>query len=999
MGILRKILKITRILIVSIILFVILLVVGAKIFENELASFAMKKMGNEIDAPVSIGKVSLIPLFSFPRFSAEINNLWIGDPKIPNSDTLFFVHSLKVGLDSWDLMKGIYTIEKVEISGLNFDYIIDKNGKSNIDFLLNTFVDTTSYTDTSHVIPIDTATAPLDLTIQKCKLENIRINYYDSLTNIASQVYLPEITIKAKTKNDIYKGESEGSFILSHCLFEDTKMDQMDMCSVFFELEYEDKNATIKKLLISSEGIDLDMDGTFNLSDPLSVEANLEANTLDFDILKKYIPDQYAYLFEGTKMGQMKSCIINLDLEYADEDATVKKLLVQSEGIDLDMNGTFRLSDTLTVDANIETITLDFDFLKTFIPNQYIKEYGILDIGGVADISASINGKYADSTLMPLVDADVKLKNISLQTNDYPEIKTLNLEARITNGEMPDMSEATFNITKLDIYTPESYAHLQGTIFGLQNPQYNISTDLDINLPEFESYIPDSLIKNPEGKILASIKTYGILPDTISGDFVEYFLNKSTLSINFKDVAALINDSLQIEAFNTDVNYSPQNSGSKRIDINKLYLKSEDLKLNLLNSSLTAILTGKVSDPLKMNSNFQSFRIQNGKNLLTGSADIKNFEAPEFEIKTNIKLDLNELMTFAPDSIIERMTGSISANIQTKGKIHPDSLDAQLFPLIFENSNFNLTCKNISLGFPDSVMNVDDLSARISLKNDKLKVDDFSATYNGLSVEMDSSIVQNIYKAVLLNQKEELYLKTHIKFGDIVFDDFKHLLSMSENPTSVDTSMDTGVLDEEQNWTYLMHGSASVNKVIMDSTTLEGYKINRLHLNDLSTLFKFTDSSYIVDQFKFKAFEGEIDNSFHYKKRPDGTQSVSSHNVIQNMNIRTLLRDLDNFGMDSLITYENLSGLLSTDLNMFLPIDDSVLIDKMMVSGDLTLEKGGVYNYGPAEEISKFTRIKELENIQFKTLRSNIFMFKKQALCSKNEYCQQCPGHSSFWNA
>jgi hypothetical protein len=239
--------------------------------------------------------------------------------------------------------------------------------------------------------------------------------------------------------------------------------------------------------------------------------------------------------------------------------------------------------------------------------------------------------------------------------------------------------------------------------------------------------------------------------------------------------------------------------------------------------------------------------------------------------------------------------------------------------------------------------------------------------------------VQNIYKAVLLNQNEELYLKTHVKLGDIFYDDFKHLMAINANAETMTNSTDeSSTADEPQNWTFLIHGSASVNSLNIDSTVIEGYTINQLHLDDMSTLFKLTDSTYIIDQFKFKAFEGEMNNSVHYKKREDGTQSVSAHNVIQNMNIRTLLKDMDNFGMDSLLSYENISGLFSTDLNTFIPIDDSLLIDKMMVSGDVVLEKGGIYDYPPAQEISRLPGLKELDNLQFKTLRSNIFMFKNK---------------------
>ena len=968
MKILKKLLKIVGIIIVSILLFMILLVAGAKIFEDELASLTMERLENEIDAPMSIGKVSLIPLFSFPRLSAEINDFWIGDANNQISDTLFFIDSFKVGLDSWDLINGIYTIYKVEISGLNFDYTVDKSGKSNIDFILHTFLDTIPK------IPTNTEATPLDLSAEKIKLQNIQINYYDSLTLTGARVHIPEIDIKVKTKNDIYTGKTEGSFVLSHCLLRETKVDQMESCTVIFDLEYEDNEATINKLSIGSEGINLGMDGIIKFSNILTIDADIETKTLDFDILKKYIPNQYGYIIEDMNLVQMKSISVNLELEYDDNNADIKKMLIHSEGVDLDMEGNISLSDTLTIDANIDALTLDFDILKKYIPNQYIEEYGITNVGGIMDISARIKGKYSDSTLLPLVNADVDFRNIKFQTVDYPKIETLNLSVNIINGEILDFSRAAINITYLDIVSPKSNIHLEGNIRGLENPHYNFSSSLDINLQEFENLIPDSLAQNLEGNIIALIKTRGILPNKIPDDFIDYILDKSTFSISFREVFALISDSMQIEDFSADINYSPQISGAKIINVDNLSLKSESLNLHLQNSSLTAILTGKVSDPLKMSADLQSFRIRSGENQIIGSGQIKNFGAPEFDIKTNIDLNLEKLIAFIPDSIINKMSGTVKANIQSKGKIHTDSLEIQLFPILFENSIFDLSFNNISLAFPDSTMNVDSVSAQIGLKNDILKIDDFSATYNGLKFEIDSSLVQNIYKAILLNQKEELYIKTHIKLGDIIFDDFKQLMAMETTNKDIDTS----ITADEQNWTYLIHGSVSVNSFVIDSTALEGFNINRLHINDMSTQFKLTDSSYIMDQFKFKVFEGEMNNALHYKVREDGTQSVSTHIFIQNMNIRTLLRDMDNFGMDSLITFENISGLFSTDLNTFVPIDDSILIDKVIVSGDLTLEKGGVYNFQPAENISNFTSIKELNNIQFKTLRSNIFMFKNK---------------------
>ena len=951
----------------------LVLVAGAKIFEDELAALTMEQLENKIDAPMSIGKVSLNPLFSFPRLSAEINNLWIGEPKSQNNDTIFFIKSLKVGLNSWDLIKGIYTIDKVEISGLNFDYIIDKTAKSNIDFIINTFADTIPEVEEN------TEANSLDFSAEKFKLEDIRVNYYDSLSKIGSQIFIPEITLKAKSKNDVYTGQTEGSLIISQCTLPDTEIDQMESCTINFDMDYKDKKASINKFSIISEGINLDIEGTVNIDDALSINAKLEAKTLDLETLRKYVPQLVYKQYGDSKLPQMDPIIVNLNMGYKDNDIDINKLVIDSEMITIEAEGLIVMEDTLSLDVKIDNLAMDIDELKKYIPIKYINEYNILDVGGVINTSASIKGKYADSTLLPLLEADINLKNFNLQTSDYPSIDTVNLKAYITNGVKVDMSEAAINISKFDIFSQESELHIVGSFSDLINPKYIVSTKLNAKLHEFDSLIPDSLAKNLEGNITASIKTSGVLPNEINDGFIDDILNKSTLSLSVNEVSALLMDSINVKAFNTNIAYSPQDSASKKIQIDSLRLEYVDFNFILDNSSLVAILSGSISDPTKVKLVLESFDFQSGENKITGSGKVKNIEVPEYTINTNIKMNLEELIGFVPDSTINSMSGTLNANISSRGRINPDSLETQLLPILFESSSFDLSLNNISLSFPDSTMNADNVSANISLKNDLLNIDYFTATYNGLKFEIDSSLVQNMYKTVLLNQKEELYVKTHIKLGDIFFDDFKHLMVAETTVTDVYSNSTIEETNTDiQNWTFLIHGSASVNSLIIDSTALEDFDINRLHINDMSALFKLTDSTYIIDQFKLKVFEGEMNNSLHYKVRDDGTQSVSTHNVISNMNIRTMLMDMDNFGMDSVITHENISGLFSTDLNTFVPIDDSVLINKVLVSGEITIEKGGVYNFPPAQEISKFTSIKELDNIQFKTLRSNIFMFKNK---------------------
>lgn len=976
MKTLKKLLRIVGIVVVSIIIFMILLVVGAKIFEDELASFAMEKLENEIDAPMSIGKVSLIPLFSFPRLSAELNQLYIGDPKSQENDTLFFINSLKVGLDSWDLINGVYTIDELEISGLDFEYTIDKSGKSNIDFLIDALADT----NTENIE--DTTATNLDLSTEKLKLENIHISYYDSLSGIGSQISIPEITIKAKTKNNKFTGKTEGFFILSDCQFEDTKVDQMEFCRLAFDLEFENNETIIKQLNINSEGIVLEVKGTVSNNDDIGIDAIINASTLDLNILKKYAPEEYIRLLNNTNLPQIEAIRIDLNADYNDEKINLNKLTLESNGIYLGLKGVFNYLDTITVDAIIQSLRLDLNVMENYLPSDYMKQYGILNIEGILDISGNIKGDMADSTMVPVIDAQVNINNISILSIDYPQIDTLKLKAHLNTGHKMDMSEASIHIYNHELISPLSHIQMVGSLSDFQNPKYHINSISYLDVAEFENLIPDTFAKNMNGNIIAEVNTSGIIPEKYSDDFMDEMMDNSTVSLQFKEFSATLLDSISINHFSTQINYTPQKLQTKEIQIEQLSLKSEALNINLHNTSLSTILNGKLSDPLHMGVQIKSFNIQNGKNKIFGSGDINNFESPTFNIKTSITLQLDELMPFVPDSIVKDMSGLAYAFINSHGKLNLDSLDSQLMPIVFENSSFDFKLNNIAMAFPDSIMDMDSISAQLHLENDTLNIHHFSAYYNGLQLEIDSSKIINLYKAVLLNQKKELYVHSNIKVGDFFFDDFKHLMNLDGTDMNTSSNIDDTVtettLSEPINWTYLIHGSASVNSITIDSMLLDDFNINRLHINDMSSLFKLTDSAYILDQFKFKVFEGEMNNSVHYKVRKDGTQSVSTHTTVSNMNMRTLLHDMDNFGMDSLISYDNISGLLSVDINTFVPIDDSVRIDKMMISGDVILEKGGVYDFAPAQEVSKFTSIKELDNIQFKTLRSNIFMFKNK---------------------
>ena len=893
MKILKKILKIFLIVLIAIVLLLVIAAVGVKVYQKEIISIAVEKVSKQIDTPISIGEVALVPLFKFTKLSVDIGDLSIGDPDNLDKDTLLFVESCKLALNIDDFLDGIYNIEEAEITGLSAKYTMFADGKSNLDYLIEAF---DKLAPDENEKPKDTVSddAPLIFSAEKISFHRIELQYKDLTTGDRAKLFIPAVKIFAKGVGDNFSGDIKGDLILTDCVVAET---------------------------------------------PIHL---------------------------------MKSCKLDYDISYADDFAVIRSLQLTSEGVDFHLKGDVAIGDTIGLNLSTEGKDINLSILKKYIPQEMMTEYGLKDLMGKLAFTSTVVGDYADSTLLPLVEAHVSLEKGGIKSVEYPELKNILVDVFFTNGLLKNMSTTSVDLKKVKFETAKSKFEMSGQFSDFDQIHYNLKTKMLIHLPDFADYIPKEQATNVAGTVSASFSTYGVVPSEMDEKSIDYFMARSRLSAKLSDFSALLSDSLSIDNLSANIAYK-----SKGLEVDSINFRSDALMVDLQNSSLSVQLIGNISNLEKLKCDVKKLFIQQNNCSATCMGTVINIENPLFALDTKLELDLEEVMPYIPDSLINSMSGKVNASFLSRGRIDLDSLEVEIVPILVNKSQFGLKLSDLNLDFPDTLMNVSDLSADLSFEKDELDIEHLKGKYRGFNFMMDSSRVKNIYKTIVLNQKEELYVETHITLGDFIYDDFQVLISpFLEEESDLDTTSTEVVDVEPTNWTYLVHGDIAINSVKIDSTEIMGYNINRLHVSDVSALFKIKDSLTVVDQFKFKTFGGEMNNSILYKIKPNGEEAIFTKHNIKEMNIRTLLRDMDNFGQDSLITYQNISGLFSTELNTFIPIIDTVRVDKMCVSGTLKLEDGGVYDYEPAEALSKVSGIKELNNIQFKTLNSSVFVYK-----------------------
>ena len=156
----RGIKKTFKILGFSIAAFLILLVTTVILLQNSkiqnlISDSVVKNLSETLNTKVEVGGVHY-KLFS----TISIKNLYLEDLR---QDTLLFVHELDMRFNLVNFLRGKFVIKSVGLNNLNGNLIIDKDGVSNLDFVIKAF----SNTDAKKK-----ASDPLEFNIKRLTLKN-----------------------------------------------------------------------------------------------------------------------------------------------------------------------------------------------------------------------------------------------------------------------------------------------------------------------------------------------------------------------------------------------------------------------------------------------------------------------------------------------------------------------------------------------------------------------------------------------------------------------------------------------------------------------------------------------------------------------------------------------------------------------------------------------------------------------------------------------------------
>lgn len=674
--------------------------------------------------------------------------------------------------------------------------------------------------------------------------------------------------------------------------------------------------------------------------------------------------------YQATNLHLMRGMEIDFNVAYSEDSVDLNELVISTDGADFDITGSAVIKDPIEADIQIKSKQINIDELIKYVPKKTLEDIGLIKASGVLSMDASIKGFISDS-ILPVIKMEFEMKKGFLQIAGYPSLKNISIAGYLTNGIMRNNTTTSVNIRKFHAETDKSSVDMSGILNNLDRIQYKINSDMVIELGEFKKFIPDSMMQDATGQIRAKLSTKGVLPDSIGNDFIDYLLETSQMDLNLNNLFLVLDSTLSLDSLSGKLAYNLHH-----ITLRNLHVNIPLYQININNASFDAQFSGNLSDPSNLGIDIKSYQFRTNSSAFYGSAEIQNLKAPEFNITSNFKLNLSETMVMLPDSLVNNLSGELTALITSRGKLNLDSIPDQINDLVFKNSEFRIKLDNVSIDMPDTLMSVNNLSGKLYMMPDTLRINDAHGVYNGIDFSIDSTLIVNLYHSYFKNQAEQLYVEGRFSLGDLDYAMFAPFMA-EDVDTTVTFEDDKGATSLAENadstafnFTYLIKGKLRVRSLTYKKAVLE----------NISVLFNLSDSLYLVDQLKFNGFDGKHNTSVRYEIREGEEQMLWVKNSIENMNVTRLLKDFDNFKdfYEPAITQENISGILSSKVDVQIYFkDDSMIRNKMYVRGDLKLEKGVINNYQPVKDMEPYLPgIDNLDVLEFKTLNSNLFVFQ-----------------------
>ncbi|MFQ3580169.1 MAG: AsmA-like C-terminal region-containing protein, partial [Bacteroidales bacterium] len=226
-----------------------------------------------------------------------------------------------------------------------------------------------------------------------------------------------------------------------------------------------------------------------------------------------------------------------------------------------------------------------------------------------------------------------------------------------------------------------------------------------------------------------------------------------------------------------------------------------------------------------------------------------------------------------------------------------------------------------------------------------------------------------------------------------IIQNYQGLMEYNKDPVQIKLNVDTDRIIIEKNTQQAKNVQAKPfsfapnNIVVALMFTTPRFIYAETLLKNFKSLITINKNSIKLQNTEFETMGGKVDAEiFTLEKINDTLAELYLKGELENLDIKQLFRDFDNFDQ-SFIQSRHLEGKTKTNFIVNGQINNkySFILPTLSADCNIEIDQGKLLNFEPLERLSSFTKIEELKDITFNTLKNDILIKDNQIVIPKME--------------
>ena len=518
-------------------------------------------------------------------------------------------------------------------------------------------------------------------------------------------------------------------------------------------------------------------------------------------------------------------------------------------------------------------------------------------------------------------EGELTTEKISVNQNEFLKGKSFHVESELSYDDLQKML-----VIKPSVLTvKKSSFNVQGTYQWKDKNIVDITTEgKDTDIQTLLSLLTESVARKFEkykskGDVYFSAKLKGQISRKVSPSIAIHF--------GFKDATLVNSDSkTQIKEASMEGSFaSPQilNIGSAVLDLKNI--------------------KGKLNDE-----------------PFTANFRLHDFKDPDVKCSFTGKLEAASLLDFYPVNNIEKVSGSLLANVSFEGKVGLLKKRATAQRVLTEGT---IELQDVGLTYGDDKVQLQDLKGNMQFNNIDLALSNVSGKL-GNSDFMLNGFFKNII-TFLLFENQPIGIETDLKSNFLDVDQL-FAIGFSKDSKSVD----------RKKTQYEFNISKNIN--LNFNCDVKALRYKRFYATALKGDLLVKNQMAVSRNIKFSSMGGDMTFSGIVDAKNNKAIEVFSSFRLNGIHADSVFYVFENFDQNFIVD-KHLKGQAYADVSLELTLNQNLRLYQETLVGDIStyIKNGELNNFEPMKKLNKYLNDEGLSKLRFSDIKNDIHIENK----------------------